>query len=139
MYVFVIIMLSSIDIKKWMINEPSFVGVFPINELPKVSDSHSEVKFIVNTDSANLPGMHWIAVWRKPQGKAEIFDSYAIYPPAEVQLWCNANCSQGWQYNSWCIQSPTSRLCGFYCCLFLTMRAKFSTMSDCVGYLAKIV
>ena len=39
---------------------PNFVGVFPLNKLPQAL--RAPANLIVNTDTHNLPGEHWLAV-----------------------------------------------------------------------------
>ena len=133
-------MLSSSDISEWMKGDANFLGVFALNNLPSVGvpARPKEIKIIVNTDTDNLPGTHWIAVIRHCDGHAEIFDSFGLYPPARIQLWCNKYCTR-WTYNTKMIQALDSTLCGAYCCLFLLSREKFSTLDACVGYLSQIV
>lgn len=133
-------MLSTLNILNWLDKEPDFIGVFPINKLPscEIPMIPREVKFVVNTDSDNLGGMHWLAVYRRHNGHAEIFDSFALMPPSEIMIWCSKHC-KSWINNTLCIQKPTSTMCGIYCCLYLSSRAKFKSLNDCVIYLSKIV
>jgi len=134
-------MLSTTDIYRKLGNLENFVGVFPVDTL--ASDlsvgRFSKVSLVANTDSANLPGTHWIAVWYNgDQSPVEIFDSFALTPPAAVQLWCSKNCSNTWISSNMCIQHPLSTRCGNYCCLFLINRPKFPTLDDCVNYISRL-
>ena len=135
-------MLSTTDIYRRLANLANFAGVFPVDALASGDlrvDRFSKVSLVANTDSANLPGMHWIAVWYNgDQAPAEIFDSFALTPPAAVQLWCSKNCSNAWKSSNFCIQDPMSTRCGNYCCLFLTNRPKFTTLDDCISYISRV-
>ena len=131
--------LTTQDINLWLCNEPNFMGVFPVNKLPAPATTSAELRLVVNTDPDNLPGTHWIAIWRKGgSGEAEVFDSFGTIPPADVQLWCSRYCSK-WTCNNKCVQNPLSSLCGIYCCLFLSCRSQFNSLDDCVEYLSKLV
>jgi hypothetical protein len=133
--------LTTRDIEIWLQLEPNFLGVFPLNKLPSIGVPAipNEIKLVINTDTDNLPGTHWIAVWRKEgTGECEVFDSFGFIPPANVQLWCNKNSSR-WICNNKCVQDPTSTLCGIYCCMYLTFRHKFNSLDECVKYLSEIV
>ena len=130
-------MLSSTDIKTWLRGDVDFIGVFALNRIPNFSNRYKPLKFIVNTDPINLPGTHWIAVWRNAMAEVEIFDSFGMLPAGALQLWCNANCDRC-QYNRQSIQNPNTQLCGTYvCCLFLQFRHKFKSMEACIRYLSK--
>lgn len=102
---------------------PLFVGVFPLNHLPVLHPSHPlPLGFIVNTDTANLPGTHWLAVIVLPNQRGEFFDSFGQPPPPLIQLWLNKHCLRGWIASKEFIQGPLSTLCGAYCILYLHLR-----------------
>ena len=67
--------LSTNYLNRWWrkhINHNRFLGVFAINLLPFVPRYLRPCGFIVNTDSANLPGQHWIAVVLTTDGHGEV-------------------------------------------------------------------
>ena len=132
-------LLTSQDIALWMQRDPHFIGVFAQNQLPiKVPPIPNVIKLVLNTDCDNLDGRHWIAFMRHPSGEGEIFDSFGLYPPARLQLWCNKH-SLKWKHNTQCIQKINTNLCGTYCCLFLTSRHKFNDLFSCVKHLSDVV
>jgi hypothetical protein len=55
---------------------PKFQGVFPIDEFMKKSVNNKRSYFIVNLDTSNLPGSHWIAVVILKKRKPYIYDSF---------------------------------------------------------------
>ena len=57
----------------------NFLGVFPLNALPKQLKVPSY--FIVNTHTINLPGEHWLAVAYQNRGVVDVFDSFGYYYP----------------------------------------------------------
>ena len=96
-----------------------FLGVFPRDRLPP-----SRVRlrlpacFIINSDTANLPGQHWTAVFIDSEKRGYYFDSYGYLPPPRLQRWLNTN-TRKWSYNTAFLQSIYSSLCGYYCLYFL--------------------
>ena len=54
----------------------AFHGVFPIDELPSAVP-HYPFFMIVNTQSHNLPGEHWITIFIDADRRGDIFDSLA--------------------------------------------------------------
>lgn len=97
------------------------LGVFPLDRLPMPPRRMDRYCFIVNTDPANLPGKHWLAVYVSQRGHAEVFDSFAMLPPLRLQQWLLKYCKR-WTYNRRFVQGPLTTLCGAYCIFFLTKR-----------------
>ena len=96
-------MLSTTDISHKLQGLANFAGVFPVDNLPLTAARFQKINF-VNTDSGNLPGTHWIAVWYNGDNSpSEIFDSFALTPPAAVQLRCSRSASQRWISSKFCI------------------------------------
>ena len=94
----------------------SFEGVFASNNLPM--GERSERTFIINTDTSNLPGQHWIAVCIR-ENIGYVFDPLAmIPPPLRLINWMNKRYDQ-WSYNKRQVQPIDSTLCGAYCIHFL--------------------
>lgn len=98
-----------------------FLGVCPLNGLPRKLKSRRKVCFIVNTDRDNLPGKHWLAVHVDSRKRGEVFDSFGRLPPAHLQNWLNKNCSS-WTYNKTLVQGVLTTLCGGYCVYVLDNR-----------------
>ena len=94
--------LSTNYLNQWCdknIKRNSFMGVLAINQLPYIQSYLRPCGLIVNTDSANLPGEHWIAVILNICGRGEIFDSFGELPPSELAIWMNKHCFRGWIYS----------------------------------------
>ena len=107
-----------------------FLGVYALNQLPRSLNKPIRAPacgLIINTDTDNLPGRHWIACILLPNGRGEVFDSFGQLPPPRVQVWMNKQCPRGWTFNSIAIQSPLSTLCGGYCLYFLYQRMVLKT------------
>lgn len=102
---------------------PYFCGIYSVDNLPlRIYKSSLPAGYILNTDTANLPGKHWIAVTILTNGRGEVFDSFGLQPPQRLQLWLNKHCLRGWRVNSAHIQDPFSTHCGAYCLYFLYSR-----------------
>lgn len=97
-------------------NIPNFIGVFPLDKLP--SQHHvPPFNFIVNTDTSNLPGRHWIAV-HVDEWKTVLFDPVGIYYPP---ILCRHVIKFGRPivYNWKQYQPITKPICGQYCLAWL--------------------
>ena len=95
----------------------SFMGVYPRLSIPLIRKNVSKFQcFIINTDTKNLPGSHWVAIIIHPFAlKTDYFDSFGdapIVPLPVDHLW----------YNQIQVQPITSTLCRLYCIYFLYYR-----------------
>lgn len=95
-----------------------FVGVFPLDKLPTHISPIS--RFIVNTDSHNLAGRHWIALSYERGGIVLAFEPFGWYypPPLIARLHSNPTIHKV-IYNRTMFQSPLERTCGLHCIRFL--------------------
>lgn len=107
-----------------------FIGVYSLNNLPYIIRyQHSAIKhvkpicFIVNTDTTNLPGQHWIAIFIDENNIGEVFDSFGRLPPSHIQRWMNIN-TRFWYYSQDCIQSISSTMCGAFCLYYLFHKSR---------------
>lgn len=55
------------------LGQQKFKGVFPYDTMPKLKKGESA---IINTDSHDKPGEHWVAIYRASQIQYYFFDSY---------------------------------------------------------------
>ena len=100
---------------------PYFRGINSLDRLP-TDVRLPPLCFIMNTDAANLPGTHWLAVLVLADQRGEVFDSFGEPPPPRLQLWMNKHCPRGWTANKVFIQGPLSNVCGAYCLYYLYHR-----------------
>ncbi len=98
---------------------PHFVGVFPLNRLPPHLMSPSN--FIVNTDTHNLPGTHWLAVSYQKPNIIHVFDPFGLFYPHLLRQYLHRLRHRGSiQYNnSVMLQNIHERNCGWYCLAWL--------------------
>jgi len=94
-----------------------FLGVVPKDLVP---DFHSVTRvpacIVVNTDPSTKPGEHWVAVYRESPNSIEFFDSYGL-PPEAYNFSFSAT-----HFNTKCIQSLNSSVCGHYVIYYLYLR-----------------
>ena len=55
-----------------------FIGVYPLNKLPNLLTNGG---YIVNTQSSELPGEHWLA-FTVDNNQINVFDPYGYYYPS---------------------------------------------------------
>lgn len=98
-----------------------FLGVFSRDSLPKKVDNYP-CTLIINTDTKNLPGKHWIAIYISSFKEGEFFDSFGCEPPQDVALWMNKFTNKWKKLNSVRLQNPLSTTCGKFVLLFVNER-----------------
>ena len=109
----------------------AFLGVFPINHLPK-RITHLPILFILNTHTDNLPGQHWKAVYVAKDGNGEIFDSLASPISLKLSNWMNVF-TKKWIASTLILQNPVSPSCGAYVLYYVMMRLRHSNFNDCIA------
>lgn len=118
--------------------EAPFLGVFALNQLPVCADNQDAL-FIINTDTSNLPGTHWIAVMgRRDEGYC--FDPLGYQPPVYVLNWMNSHYNH-WTSNTRTIQQTFSLDCGPFCLHYLFFGYylyNYLPLSEIVNYLYPI-
>ena len=106
----------------------SFHGVFPIDALPE-SIPHLPFIMVVNKDTHNLPGSHWLAVYIDEHRRGEIFDSLALPTSAPLAKWMN-QFTVSWRKNTRYYQHLFSSNCGAFVIYFVLMRPNVSSIED---------
>lgn len=93
------------------------VGVFASDQIPKRLALPAAI--VVNNDTSDKPGSHWVSLFIDKKGNANYFDSYGRPPISQyIRDAIKRNCRK-WQYNKKQFQSFDSRVCGEYCINFL--------------------
>jgi hypothetical protein len=90
----------------------NFIGVFPLDKVPQHFETGNS--FIVNTQTHNLPGEHWLAVY-VGEASIRVFDPMGFYYPAKLVNQLSMGCRKEIIYNRIRFQPPLSNLCGEYC------------------------
>lgn len=113
---------------------PQFGGVLAVDQLPKKIPEHVR-SYVINTDPADKPGTHWVAVYfgkrdDDDQGftVAEYFDSYGL-PPVDQRIidFIRKN-TDFYYHNDRPLQSLYSTVCGQYCVYYLVKRHRGETL-----------
>lgn len=110
----------------------NFVGVFASNEIPYVKGQSA---IIVNTDTHDKEGSHWLAMYIQDEHTLDFFDSYG-FPPSTYGPYIESYVHQfkHVKMNKKPFQSLSSNVCGQYCMYFLLKRCQGLSM-DYILYL----
>ena len=98
-----------------------FLNVYARDKLP-TSIPFYPCTLIINTDTNNLPGKHWIAIYVTKYKGAEYFDSLNQSPLHDVALWMNRFSWKWKKVTSYAIQSPLSLQCGAFVLYYVNER-----------------
>lgn len=74
---------------------------------------------MVNTDTSNLPGEHWLAVYISNE-RINVFDSFGFYYP-DMLVTQLERINRPIVYNRIQYQDPLSTVCGQFCLLWLAL------------------
>lgn len=99
---------------------PSFLGAYPadLHCLPVILNYPSGL--VVNSDSCDSPGAHWVAIYFKNRGKCFYFDSYGLPPLLKSHRDFIYRYSKTVDYNCFTVQGPLSITCAGHSIFFLT-------------------
>ena len=100
---------------------PIFAGVYAIDELPMHVEKRPSL-FVINTDFARNIGKHWLSAYfaNDRERSCTFFDSLGQHPTCYHQFlmtFLNGNCTY-FRYNTQCLQSSSSSVCGHYVMYF---------------------
>ena len=95
-----------------------FIGVFLRDALPKAIVSYP-CSLMINTDTKNLPGKHWVSIYISSYKEGEYFDSFDRKPSQDVALWLNKFTIKWKKINSVILQDPLSVTCGHFVLFYI--------------------
>ena len=110
-----------------------FCGVFPSDKLPQTTNKYP-CGLVANTDPSTKPGKHWISIYLSSPCKGSWFDSYGKSPEfygAAFTSFLEKHCDD-WDFNNRKLQSDWSDVCGQYCIVFLSHKARGYSMNKIV-------
>ena len=114
--------MNTKQINKLFKNNLNYLGTFPKDLLQ--SSSKNKFGLIINTDNSDMPGEHWVAIF-KNNNKVEYFDSFGLPPlHEEIIHYLNNVSKMGWAYNTVTFKNEKSDACGMYCVMFLKLKFK---------------
>ena len=136
--------LSNYDILNLMKSSPYFLGVYSRDQLPPLmitgggattTTTSLPVTLIINTDTSNHDGIHWVAIYISTCREGEYFDSFAQYPPNQIALWLNRYTKNHWKCilkpsHQYSIQHPFTNVCGAYAVYYARERPLVASSDD---------
>jgi len=124
--------MNTIQIHKVLTNYVNyFQGVYPLDPLPSTLIKPAII--VINLDKHYMPGSLWLAVFFSDSGYAEYFDSYGLPPfKLEIKAYLQRH-SISWIFNRHRLQSLTSNVCGYYCCLYARHSVRGLSMTSFVN------
>ena len=124
-------MLSSVDITRLMNRDEKtkriFRGCYPRDMLPKIHNSDYESQiFVVNTDSSEGLGEHWLLICCGKNHQHEYFDSFGLnVRTRDVEKFLLYKTKhKSWIFNPYCLQNPFSVSCGHHVLYFSYFKAR---------------
>lgn len=107
-------------------NNYFYYGVFPIDKLPAIEQYPSCL--IVNNQTSEEKGEHWIAIYFSKARHCEFFDSFGNSPSYYGLSSYLKKYSKRVKYNKGAIQSNVSPYCGLYSVFFLIFKLQGRSM-----------
>jgi hypothetical protein len=97
--------------------------------LPSRLDRSRTACFVINTDTSDLPGSHWVALFYTSLSQFEYFDSFGLPPlHREIASFIRNNSDRPLVYNGRALQDINNSTCGLYAIHFLTIKARGGSM-----------
>ena len=105
--------LANFEMQRYYQNEPRFIGVFSINNLPKLIKDGA---YVINLDKYGDVGTHWIALFCN-RNEIVYFDSFGVqHVPEEIKNFVgNKNIIT----NIFRVQANDSVMCRYFCIGFI--------------------
>ena len=114
----------------------AFLGVFAVDHLPRtIVPEQLPILLIMNTNTSNLPGQHWKAIYISKEGIGEIFDSLALPISLRLEQWMNNFCKK-WTLSKITLQNPLAPTCGGYVLYYVMNRLQHNSMQSCIAPLS---
>jgi len=128
--------MDGYTIQRILLGEPHtkkiFVGVYAADTLPRRL-GRAPALLVANTHCSHLPGEHWVAFYIDCHRRGEYFDSYGRPPVVKSHRdFLQRNCTT-WKFNTMCLQSVGSTVCGHYSVTYLLHRAHNFTLVEFVN------
>lgn len=118
--------MNTLQIDKMLRRSPTtrgtYRGCFAADKIPSDHNGKYPQHMVVNMDTSNSYGSHWVAIYVCSPDEVEYYDSLGDWPPpsAYIQRFLAhfAHC----KYNKWQWQSERSSACGKHAIYFLLRR-----------------
>ena len=117
--------MDETEIENILHKEKNFLGCFASDQLPSIPSSFPK-SMIINTDTANSSGEHWVALVLKKKC-CFYFDSFGLPVMNNNILNFLSDNYKKFTYTNVCIQSASSDYCGKFCIAFIKhVHSKYS-------------
>lgn len=107
-----------------------YLGIFSVDTLP-LKVCNYPLLLIVNSDTSNLPGKHWRAVYIAENLHGEIFDPLGVPISLQLECWMNSFTVK-WIRTYNFIQHPLSPSCGAFVLHFVLNRMQEKSLDTYV-------
>ena len=114
----------------------AFGGVFASDTFLSCKRVRRKI-YIVNTDTSDGPGKHWVAIFITSRGRIEYFDPLGHRPPPVMAVFFRRG-GRTYAYNSECVQSDISSSCGQFCIFYAILRSMNQPMNVIMKYFKDI-
>ncbi len=94
-------------------------AVYSRDQLEDVDSLSKGDAFIINLESSDSDGSHWVSLIAPSPTRVIYFDSFGLQPPVEVINLCAKFGVDNLDYNDVQIQSVNEAYCGQYCLDFI--------------------
>ena len=115
-----------------LVDNVRWLGVFARDELPDLTPEIRPWFLILNTDSKDQPGTHWLALYAPSARSIELFDSFGFSPSMYSLDFLDL------LHSSYSVQSPRTSVCGHYCIVYIFLRSHNYSLYDIVDMLTDI-
>jgi hypothetical protein len=120
------------------INKQMTTDVFACDQLQSLKSEKFAV--IVNSDTSDEPGTHWLALFKESGDTVEFFDSYAMpieFYNTNILNFVSTKC-KFLRQSEIQIQSDFSSVCGQFCIFYLVSRANGLNFNDILNEFSEI-
>jgi hypothetical protein len=137
--------LSGEEIEEMMSKHEEFGGVYALDEVHEAPFNLDEnMGIIINLDTSDLPGSHWVALWMDNDEKSwDYYDSYGEDPPVmlmeqiqDIMINLAPEMYYKFRINRVVQQRSNSDTCGFFAMRFLLDRMEGIPYKECTGWSA---
>ena len=130
--------MNSIQIEKILegdqYSRKYFKGVFALDEVPLQGKKIKNSIFVINSETKNGPGEHWIAVFFDKNSNCEFFDSLGFDPKFYSLDFLLKKSSNTLTINRFAVQSIFSEFCGLYTICFILIRCRKISFNKFLEY-----
>ena len=131
--------LSTIDLWKILSKDDysrsCFIGVFPRDRLPMIN--FYPCAFIINTESSDLPGQHWLGFYYDNEKCCTFFDSFGNSPQKFGLTKFLKKTSLALEFNKHRLQGELSFTCGHFCIFFILLKSRNFSLQEIVDFFDK--